>query len=198
MKTLTSLLLAVLLIGGCASKRERASQIYDFGIAAAPAGASGTSVFVTEVRAADWLDTTDMYYRLAYRDPRALASYADSRWAGTPAAMLTVRLRQSVGSGAVVRNPHVKCVLGLSLAEFSQVFANGNASRAVLHAQATLVENATSGQGMTREFRLERPTPTADAAGGAAAFSEIAAALSEDLRAWIADAGFCSREEKQG
>ena len=191
MKTLISLLLAVLLIGGCASKRERASQIYDFGIAAAPAGASGTSVFVTEVRAADWLDTTDMYYRLAYRDPRALASYADSRWAGTPAAMLTVRLRQSVGDRSAVRTPQVKCVLGLSLAEFSQLFASGNASRAVLHAQATLAENTAAGRNASREIRMERPTPTADAAGGAAAFSEIAAALSEELRAWISEAGFC-------
>ena len=191
MKTLISLLLAVLLIGGCASKRERASQIYDFGIAAAPAGASGTSVFVTEVRAADWLDTTDMYYRLAYRDPRALASYADSRWAGTPAAMLTVRLRQSVGDRSAVRTPQVKCVLGLSLAEFSQLFASGSASRAVLHAQATLAENTAAGRNTSREIRMERPTPTADAAGGAAAFSEIAAALSEELRAWISEAGFC-------
>ena len=191
MKTLISLLLAVLLIGGCASKRERASQIYDFGIAAAPAGASGTSVFITEVRAADWLDTTDMYYRLAYRDPRALASYADSRWAGTPAAMLTVRLRQSVGNRSAVRTPQVKCVLGLSLAEFSQLFASGNASRAVLHAQATLAENTAAGRHTSREIRMERPTPTADAAGGAAAFSEIAAALSEELRAWISEAGFC-------
>lgn len=191
MKTLISLLLAVLLIGGCASKRERASQIYDFGIAAAPAGASGTSVFVTEVRPADWLDTTDMYYRLAYRDPRALASYADSRWAGTPAAMLTVRLRQSVGDRSAVRTPQVKCVLGLSLAEFSQLFASGSASRAVLHAQATLAENTAAGRNTSREIRMERPTPTADAAGGAAAFSEIAAALSEELRAWISEVGFC-------
>jgi cholesterol transport system auxiliary component len=191
MKTLITLLLAGLLATGCASRREHAMQIYDFGIAAAPAAASADSVFVAEVRAAAWLDTTDMFYRLAYRDPRALASYADSRWAGTPAAMLTVRLRQSLGNGSVVRNPQVKCALGLSLAEFSQVFATGNASRAVLHAQATLVENATAGRNMSREFRLERATSTADAAGGAAAFSAIAATLSEELRAWISEAGFC-------
>ena len=191
MKKLITLLLAALLTAGCASRREHPLQIYDFGIAAPPASAAGESVFVTEVRAADWLDTTDMFYRLAYRDPRALTSYAGSRWAGTPAGMLTVRLRQSVGNGSVVRNPQVKCVLGLSLAEFSQVFASGNASRAVLHAQAILVENATAGRNMSRQFRLERATPTADAAGGAAAFSEIAAALSEELRAWISEAGFC-------
>jgi len=191
MKALITLLLSALLATGCASRREPVSQTYDFGIAAPPAGASADSVFVAEVRAADWLDTTDMFYRLAYRDPRALAPYANSRWAGTPAAMLTVRLRQSVGNGSVVRNPQVKCVLGLSLAEFSQVFASGNASRAVLHAQVTLVENAVAGRNVSREFRLERPTPTADAAGGAAAFSEIAAALGEDLRGWIAEAGFC-------
>jgi ABC-type uncharacterized transport system auxiliary subunit len=191
MKTLITVLLAVLLATGCVSGREHPSQTYDFGIVLAPAGASGDSVFVAEVRAADWLDTTDMFYRLAYRDSRALASYANSRWAGTPAAMLTVRLRQSVGNGSAVRIPQVKCVLGLSLAEFSQVFASANTSRAVLHAQATLVENAPGGRNVSREIRLERPAPTADAAGGAAAFSEISAAISEELRTWISDAGFC-------
>jgi cholesterol transport system auxiliary component len=191
MKTLITLLLAALLSTGCASRSQHPLLTYDFGIAAPPAGASADSIFVAEVRAADWLDTTDMFYRLAYRDPRALAPYAGSRWAGTPAAMLTVRLRQSVGNGSVVRNPQVKCVLGLSLAEFSQVFASGNASRAVLHAQAMLVENGAAGRNMSREFRLERPTPTADAAGGAAAFSEVAAALSGELRAWISEAGLC-------
>jgi hypothetical protein len=105
--------------------------------------------------------------------------------------MLTVRLRLSVGNGSAVRTPQVKCVLGLSLVEFSQVFASGNASRAVLHAQATLAENAVAGRNTSREIRMERPTPTADAAGGAAAFSEIAAALAEELRAWISEAGSC-------
>ena len=192
MKALITLLLAALLATGCASRREHPFQTYDFGIAAPSPSASGASVFVTEVRAADWLDTTDMLYRLTYRDPRALASYAGSRWAGTPAAMLTVRLRQSVGNGSVARNPQVKCVLGLSLAEFSQVFAKGNASRAMLLAQATLVENATAGRNVSREFRLERPAPSADAAGGAAAFSEISGKLSEEIRAWINEAGFCT------
>jgi len=191
MKTLITVLLAVLLATGCVSGREHASQTYDFGIVLAPAGASADSVFVAEVRAADWLDTTDMFYRLAYRDARALASYANSRWAGSPSSMLTVRLRQSVGNGSAVRIPQVKCVLGLSLAEFSQVFASANTSRAVLHAQATLVENAPGGRNISRELRLERLTPTPDAAGGAAAFSELSAALAEELRTWIADAGFC-------
>jgi cholesterol transport system auxiliary component len=191
MKTLVTLSVAALLAMGCASTREHPMQIYDFGITAPPDSASGESLFVADVRAADWLDTTDMFYRLAYRDSRSLASYANSRWAGTPAAMLTVRLRQSVGNGSVVRNAQVKCVLGLGLAEFSQVFASGNTSRAVLHAQATLVENTAAGRNMSRAFRLERPAPTADAPGGAAAFSEIAATLSEELRVWIADAGFC-------
>ena len=193
MRTLIALSVVGLLAMGCISTREHSPQIYDFGIAAPMGSASGESVFVTEVRAADWLDTTDMFYRLAYRDSRALASYANSRWAGTPAAMLTVRLRQSVGNGSGVRSSQVKCVLGLSLAEFSQVFASGNTSRAVLHVQATLVENTTAGRNLSRAFRLERPTPTADAPGGAAAFSEIATALSEELRVWISEAGFCKQ-----
>jgi len=65
MKTLITLMLAALLTTGCASRREHPLQVYDFGIAAPPGSTAGESVFVNEVRAADWLDTTDMYYRLA-------------------------------------------------------------------------------------------------------------------------------------
>jgi cholesterol transport system auxiliary component len=90
-----------------------------------------------------------------------------------------------------VRIPQVKCVLGLSLAEFSQVFASANTSRAVLHAQATLAENAPGGRNVSREIRLERPAPTADAAGGAAAFSALADELTAQLRDWIAGLGYC-------
>lgn len=188
MKALITLLLAALLATGCASRREPASQTYDFGIAAPPAGASADSVFVAEVRAADWLDSTDMFYRLAYRDPRALAPYAGSRWAGTPAAMLTLKLRQTLGN---VELRTAQCILAVDLEEFSQVFDLESKSRAVLHARASVRQTSEPRRSKSTLVRLERPAPTPNAAGGAAAFSALADEITAKLRDWIAGLGYC-------
>jgi cholesterol transport system auxiliary component len=191
MKTLV-ICLAFALLTGCVSGSRPASETYDFGIAGSATAPPGPDVFIADVRAAEWLGTTDMLYRLAYRNPRVLTPYSASRWAGPPAAMLTIRLRQSVGNGAIVRGKTVRCGLTLFLSEFSQVFADAKDSRAVLHMRATLIDAAATGPARVREIRLERAAPTPNAAGAAAAFADIAAALADELNAWIREAGICT------
>jgi cholesterol transport system auxiliary component len=190
MKTLI-MLLAALLLAGCASERGQRTEAYDFGIAGSAAPPSGQDVFLAEVHAAEWLSTPDMLYRLEYRNPRILTPYSSSRWAGTPAAMLTIRLRQSVGNGTSTRGRQAKCSLTLFLSEFSQVFGSEQDSRAVMHMRATLTDTASAERALVREFRIERPAPTPNAAGEAAAFSDIATAVAEELNAWIGGAGTC-------
>ena len=191
MKTLTVLLLAIVL-AGCASADKLTTETYDFGLPGAAGAPAGQDVFLADIRAADWLNTTDMLYRLEYRDPRVLTPYSASRWAGTPAAMLTMRLRESVGNGTPVRGRQTRCGLTLFLSEFSHVFATEQDSRAVVHLRATLTVTATSERPSVREFRIEQPAPSPNAAGAAAAFSDVAAALARQLNAWIAEAGTCS------
>jgi cholesterol transport system auxiliary component len=190
MKTLI-LFLAALLLAGCASGSRQPVETYDFGITGSAAPPPGQDVFLSEVRATEWLNTTDMLYRLEYRNPRVLTPYSSSRWAGTPAAMLTNRLRQSVGNGTSARGRQAKCGLTLFLSEFSQVFAAAQDSRAVMHMRATLTDTATAERALVREFRIERPAPTPNAAGEAAAFSDIATSAAEELNAWITGAGTC-------
>ena len=132
-----------------------------------------------------------MLYRLEYRNPRILTAYSSSRWAGTPAAMLTIRLRQSVGNATSARGRQAKCSLSLFVSEFSQVFAAEQDSRAVLHFRATLTDTATTERAVVREFRIDRPAPTPNAAGGAAAFADVTASVAEELNAWIAGVGAC-------
>lgn len=187
MKTIAALALATLLTCGCASNRGVEPQIYDFGIAGSPVAEPANSLLVADVRAPEWLDTTDMLYRLAYHDPRSLAPYTQSRWAGSPAAMLSVRLRQELGSGG----PGAKCALTLQLTEFSQVFDSAASSRAVLYANAVLIGGEKREPLMQREFRLEKPASTADAAGGAAAFSALATDLARALNDWISGNAAC-------
>jgi hypothetical protein len=45
---------------------------------------------------------------------------------------------------------------------------------------------------MSPEFRLERPIPTADAAGGAAAFSTLADEFTRKLFDWVTGIGYCN------
>jgi len=187
MKMKTAILCTLLIAAGCATTREQAPQTYDFGPAAQP-DAMTSSVQVAEMRAPEWLDGTQMLYRLAYRDPRALTPYASSRWAGTPASMLTLRLRQQLGNV-----PGAKCVLSSNLAEFSQTFDTADSSRVVLQVHTVLAAAGAPGQRLQKDFRLESKAPTQDAAGGAEAFSVLAADLARSIAQWIAEAGLCSQ-----
>ena len=184
-----ALCLLLLALAGCAGTQKPSLQVFDFGLAGATVATPAHSVAVSEMRAPEWLASTDMVYRLAYQDRFALARYGQSRWAGAPGAMLTLRLRQEIG-----HTPGGKCTLALDLAEFSQVFDAPAASRAVLQVQAALNTAGGSRSALAqREFRLEKATPTADAAGSAAAFSELAGELAVALNAWIGESGDCSR-----
>ena len=185
--------LAVVVLAGCAVGSKRPVEIYDFGIPAAVAPPAGQDVFLADIRAAEWLGTTDMLYRLEYSNPRQLAPYALSRWAAPPAHMLTIRLRQSVSNATPVRGKQSKCNLTLFLSEFSQVFGDKQNSRAVMHLHASLSDPAATEAARVREFRLEKPAPTPNAAGAAAAFAAIATSAAEELNVWIAEAGVCKR-----
>jgi cholesterol transport system auxiliary component len=184
-----ALCLMLLVLAGCAGTQKPSPRVFDFGLAGSAPSMPRHSVAVAEMRAPEWLASTDMLYRLWYSDRHALARYANSRWAGAPGAMLTLRLRQEIGHA-----PGGKCTLALNLVEFSQVFDAPDASRAVLQVQAILAAGGGSRTALAqREFRLEKATPTADAAGSAAAFSELATELAVALNAWIGESGGCSK-----
>ncbi|HEX7811495.1 MAG TPA: ABC-type transport auxiliary lipoprotein family protein [Burkholderiales bacterium] len=186
MKSAIVLMFSVLIAAGCATTREAAQQTYDFGPVGEPPQVTN-SVQIVEMRAPEWLDGSQMLYRLAYVDPRALTPYSTSRWAGTPASMLTLRLRQQLGSV-----PGAKCILTSNLAEFSQAFDAADASRAVLQVHAVLAAGA-AGQRMQKDFRLEAKAATADAAGGAAAFATLATDLAKALDEWMTGSGLCAQ-----
>jgi cholesterol transport system auxiliary component len=184
-------LLVVALLAGCATGGRAPVQTYDFGPADSAMIGSRPDVFVAEVRAAEWLNTTDILYRLEYRDPRLLSPYGSSRWAGIPAAMLTARLRMYVGNGQSGRDRQTKCTLTLFLSEFSQIFKSERESVAVTHLRATLNESGTGKRALVREIKIERPAPSADAAGAAAAFAESVKLAATELNSWVDESASC-------
>jgi cholesterol transport system auxiliary component len=186
-RTFLSLLTATLLAGGCAGKPAAPLRVYDFGLAPQVATPQ-LSVHVEKPEAPEWLDRKEMLYRLSYRNAQALEPYAYSRWAGTPPAMLALRMRQAFGA---VAPRDARCTLRVSLQEFSQVYASERSSRAVLEAAAAVHELGGEKRLAYLPLRLERETSTPDATGGAEAFAGLASELTTRLRDWIVETGYC-------
>ena len=90
-RRLCPMLLAALLLGGCAVSPEngRSMAVYDFGLPAARTGGEGEwPKIALEVVAPPWFDALNVDYRLAYDDPLKQREYAGSRWAGAPGVLL--------------------------------------------------------------------------------------------------------------
>ena len=148
---------------------------------------SGVSIVVYEVAAPGWMDSSSMYYRLAYQNAASPMPYAQSEWVMSPAALLTQRLRSSLGASSVGELRSVASddpavyALRSELFEFEQVFDQPGRSRGVLRLRATLERRGMWAQ---RAFVIEKPAPTADAAGGVTALSQCADELAVLINQW--------------
>lgn len=187
-------LAAALLAAGCAigasSRPEIAS--YDFGPAPAAAARPvlAKPLVVYDVGAPAWMDSTAIFYRLAYRDPARPQAYANNRWVMPPAALLTGRLRQrlSAASGAGVVMPadaiRTEAALRVELDEFTQIFDAVDRSRALVRMRATLLGNRAGI--LQRAFSAERTVASADAEGGVRALAAASDEVIEQILQWLA------------
>lgn len=179
-------------LAGCGLPSPRSAEaVHDFG----PPDASGSAriertIEVFDVVAPAWLDTERMAYRLLHVAPTRLETYAQSRWAATPAALLSQRLRARLASqsrGAWAGGgPRADMSLRIELDDFSQVFDGATSSRVLLRLRATLA--LPGSRTVQTAIAVERPAPSPDARGGAAA---LVAASDEALRQvaeWVASA----------
>ena len=188
--------LVLAMLGGCSiGPTPRPSpSLHDFGIeAGAPASSVRlrSALAVPDPSAPGWLDTTSMIYRFANVEGGRPRQYADSRWTAPPVELLGARLRSRLAPLLVpglassrdgVAPDHV---LRIELEEFTQVFDDASTSRGVLRARVTLIEGARRVTIAQRTFALERPAPSADAAGGAAALAAASDALVVELIDWL-------------
>ena len=147
------------------------------------------------------LDSQALLYRLAYTDARQLRPYAQARWTMPPAQLLGQRLRERIGQQRAVFNAREGVALNrsqnaslpllrLELQEFSQLFSAPGASVGLIRLQATLLEMTPAGEKLIaqRTVTLQRPAPSADAAGGVRALTAAADAAIEALAQWLAQA----------
>lgn len=199
------LVIAITLLTGCAiaPHAHTPAAVYDFGLQR-PTDAFGvsttsdqsrlwTSLLVAEATSPAWLDSQAIQYRLAYHDPAQAYAYANSRWAATPATLLTQRIRSRIAAvtngGVVSASDGVRAdyVLRLELEEFTQVFDTADQSRALIRLRASLVERSPRLLLAQHSFSLEQAAPTANAAGAVQALSETSDRLADSLIDWLTE-----------
>jgi cholesterol transport system auxiliary component len=186
-----------LLLAGChlLGSHDTAKTGFDFGVpptreTQAGIKAISANIVVTNIVAPGWMDNSSMYYRLTYRNPANPLPYANSQWVMSPAALLTQRLRWTLGASNEAGSgrelsTRESYVLRSELIEFEQIFDRPNASRGVLQLRATL-EEQRDGRQTQRTFTIERPAPTPDAIGGVKALSLCVDELSDTVTEWVA------------
>ncbi len=185
---------AALALAACINSPPPAPVEFDFGPGTATLEEPprlARELTVANATAPSWLDSPALVYRLAYRDASQPRSYAESRWVAPPAALFTAQLRQRLAAttrrGVLAPDDGVRtgATLRVELAEFSQVFDAPERSRALVRVRAVIV---TDGRLVAQTaFAVDRPAPSADAAGGARALALAADAAIDRLIAWTAD-----------
>lgn len=197
-------------LGGCAltDKPVRAA-VFDFGpgelsaAATPPSGGTLAPLALAELEAAPALDSTAVVYRLQYDNVQQLRPYAQARWSMPPAQLVRQRLRAHLSLQRAVLNPGEGVLsvaapkagsaetgarlLRVELEEFSQVFESTTHSVGLVRLRATLVRPTAAGEQLVaqREFTLQRPAPSADAAGGVRALTLATDAAVQALGQWL-------------
>lgn len=135
-----------------------------------------------EIKSPSWLNNSAMQYRLDYMQPSSRAVYAESRWVAHPQELIQRTLSAALlGSD----NPVSSCRLRLDLDEFIQRFSSPDDSRAELIVRATLMSPRDEVVLKRRQFTVQTPALSADAAGGVVAHREGVRALAEVLSDWL-------------
>ena len=189
--------IVTILLAGChlIGSHDTAKTAFDFGVPQTREIEAGlkalpVDIVVTNIVAPGWMDNSSMYYRLTYRNTANPLPYANSQWVMSPAALLTQRLRWTLGGsneGSSGSGPSTRAlyVLRSELIEFEQIFDRPDQSHGVLRLRATLEQQRDGGRAQ-RTFTIEKPAPTPDAAGGVKALSRCADELSDSVTEWVA------------
>jgi cholesterol transport system auxiliary component len=199
----TFTLAALALLAGCSLLPDKPIRelAYDFGpspVADAATTPPGAPLVLPDVEVSGALEATALLYRLGYADAYQLRPYAYARWTAPPGQLLRARLRDHLGrerpildSAAAAslarRGGTTPPVLRVELEEFSQLFETAAASQGVVRLRCTLLENSAAGERLVaqRTFTVQRPAPTADAAGGVRALTAATDATAGEIASWL-------------
>lgn len=192
--------LVALGLTACSSLKPQArATVYDFGpgpVVSVPTTRTAPlpTLVLAEVDASTALDSSAVLYRLAYSDAQQPRPYAQTRWSMAPAQLLRQRLREhlslrravlNAAQGVVTGKPAM--ILHLELDEFSQLFETAERSSGLVRVRATLGQGGQGAERLLaqRSFVVQRPAPSADAAGGVRALTEATDAVIGEIAQWV-------------
>jgi ABC-type uncharacterized transport system auxiliary subunit len=170
--------------------------LYDFGSlqAETPAVEARISrvVVVQDPIAPAWLDSTDIYYRLAYDEPARLRRYASSRWALSPSQLVGTLVRTRLGEaterGAAIRDYGLDSDywVRVELEEFHQLFDSEQAGRAQVRLKVALNQRRGRRLVAQQTFAADSACPSPDAQGAVAALRAASERVAADVVGWVA------------
>lgn len=190
---LLALVFAVVLSGCAVGRPAPTATTYDFGLNAQPVTVAPPlqgALAIDPVRAADVIAGTGIVYRLAYDNAARPEIYSQSRWAATPAELLTQRLQQKlahVARGGVVQGTsavQAGTLLRVELEQFSQVFDAPQRARALVQVRASVIDTQRGSLVAQQDFRAERPTAP-NAEGAVQGLREASDAVLDDIAHWL-------------
>ncbi len=179
-------LTACLLLTACMSLNKPTAEParYDFGSAPANHPRPLPENLVTaEISTPTWLANRHIHYRLAYKAPERVYTYANNQWLAEPSELLARRLGQTLAGISV--NTHAGCLLDIQLDDFEQVFSTPAESIGQIRLQATLSHRGSGQKLLRADFAASQPAATADAHGGVVALSAASDMALHDLTDWI-------------
>lgn len=194
---------AFALLAACSALPDKPVReaLYDFGPLGTEAPSetpTGAPLVLPDLEVGASLESPSLNYRLGYADAFQLRPYAYARWSAPPGQLVRQRLRDHLGrtrpvldaaGGASLarRGGALPPVLRVELEEFSHLFDSPTQSRGVVRVRCTLLESTPAGERLVaqRSFTVERPAPTADAAGGVRALTAATDAVAQDIGTWL-------------
>ncbi len=171
-------------------KREPPT-VFDMGpqnTALVPAPMINATLLIPTVSASPWLDNTNIYYRLNYKDASRPEVYAQHHWTMSPALLFTERLRArfaAASRGVVTAQDGAKAdyALRIELEDFSQAFDDAQRSKVSVRLRASLVDVTTRALHAQKSFNVDKPAAP-NAPGAAQSLASASDAAIEALLAW--------------
>lgn len=191
-----SSLLAVccLFLSGCALQSSQPpATLYDLGPASSmpaektlPEGMPTLVVF--RVNAPDWLNNTQMYYRLAHVNDQQTRFYTLSRWNAQPPKLFRDRFKSrivaaggEIGGGRAPKADQLRLIIHVE--DFSQHFLDDSNSEGRIALRVSVL--GKDGLIAQKSFLHTVAAPSPDAPGGAKALSVATDEVITEVLLWI-------------
>lgn len=159
---------------GC-SVTEKKPAFHDFG--ASMSTAIHQDKALVSVNAPTWLWDNRIRYRLLFSAPTQVRFYGLDRWIASPPELLEQLLTSS--------DKAQDYILIIRLHDFEQQFDEPDRARVVLRFSVEAYSVNNKQKIASREFYLQQPTKTPDAAGAINGFTDLTKQATEYIQAWL-------------